>query len=141
MWRFYVPSSSLERAFWVGLQTALAAVAMLAPAGGAVATDASPNWAQVAPVFRERCVMCHSREAAADALRLDSYDGAIAGSENGPVLVPGDPSASEMIRRLRGESQPRMPFLSRPLPPEEIALIERWIAAGIPEHDPVAGAH
>jgi len=29
--------------------------------------------------------------------------------------------------------KPRMPFLSRPLPDIEIDLIERWIAAGLPE--------
>jgi hypothetical protein len=71
-------------------------------------------------------------EAAARGLRLDSYAGAIAGSESGPVLLPGDPSSSELIRRLNGASRPRMPFLSYPLTAAEIELVERWIAAGLP---------
>lgn len=80
--------------------------------------------------------MCHSREAAARGLRLDSYAGTLAGSDNGPVLIPGDGASSELLRRLRGESRPRMPFLSRSLSPAEIDLIERWIAAGMPEGAP-----
>lgn len=79
--------------------------------------------------------MCHSAVAGASkGLRLDDYTAALAGSETGAVLVPGDASGSELVRRLRGESTPRMPFLSRPLPDAQIALIENWIIAGMP-HD------
>ncbi len=92
-----------------------------------------PDWGQIGAIFRERCIMCHSEAAAARGLRLDSYAGTIAGGENGPVLIPGDPSSSELIRRLNGSSRPRMPFLSRPLTSEAIDLIERWVAAGLPE--------
>jgi hypothetical protein len=66
-------------------------------------------------------------------LKLDSYEGALAGSTKGAVLVAGDPDGSEMVRRMRGESMPRMPFLGRALPPEEIDLVVRWIEAGLPE--------
>ncbi len=77
--------------------------------------------------------MCHSAVAGASkGLRLDSYTAALAGSERGAVLVSGDIEGSELIRRLRGVSAPRMPFLSRPLPDDEIALIESWVIAGMP---------
>jgi mono/diheme cytochrome c family protein len=105
---------------------------MLAAAGPAAAQDA-PDWTDIAVIFNERCVNCHSEDAAAAALRLDTYEGAIAGGVNGAVLVPGEASASELIRRLRGTSLPRMPFLSNALDADEIALIERWIAADLPE--------
>ena len=74
--------------------------------------------------------------SAAKGLRLDSYDGAIEGSEDGAVLLPGNSSQSELVRRLRGESTPRMPFLSRSLPDAEIDLIVRWIDAGMPKVAP-----
>lgn len=106
---------------------------VLAQVGSPMLAQVAPGWAELAPLFVERCVNCHSGEHAAAGLHLDSYAGALAGSENGPVLVPSEASGSEMIRRLRGESQPRMPFLSRPLGADEIALIERWIEAGLPE--------
>jgi hypothetical protein len=100
---------------------------------GASAGESGPDWGEIGAIFRERCVMCHSQAAAEKGLRLDSYAGTIAGSENGPVLIPGDPFSSELIRRLNGTSRPRMPFLSRPLTPETIGIIERWTAAGLPE--------
>lgn len=95
--------------------------------------EEGPDWAGVNAIFVKRCVMCHSEQAAARGLRLDTYDAAVAGSENGPVLVPGNTTESELIRRIRGESIPRMPFLSSPLPPEQIDLIARWVEAGLPE--------
>lgn len=106
---------------------------VLAAVGSPLSAQDAPGWSDLAPLFVERCVMCHSGEHAAAGLHLDSYAGALAGGKNGPVLVPGEASRSEMIRRVRGESQPRMPFLSYPLDTDEIALIERWIEAGLPE--------
>lgn len=109
--------------------------AALLPPFAASAEDAdSPDWGDVSAIFNERCVMCHSEVAGASkGLRLDSYLAATSGSERGPVLVPGDAAGSELVRRLRGVSTPRMPFLSRPLPENEIALIESWILAGLPK--------
>lgn len=106
------------------------------PARTSAATLAEPpDWAVVSAIFAERCVMCHSQKGASRGLRLDSYETAIAGGKEGAVLVPGDSANSELIRRLRGESLPRMPFLSRPLPSEQIDLIIRWIEAGLPDTD------
>lgn len=100
------------------------------------AQEPSPTWSDVAALFEKRCVMCHSGVHAASDLKLDSYTGALSGSRSGPVLIAGNVSASELIRRIRGESQPRMPFLSYPLAADEMALLERWIEAGLPEAPP-----
>ena len=111
----------------------------IATAGSAsLAQEAPPGWPAIAALFVERCVMCHSGEHAAVELHLDSYEGALAGSKNGPVLLPGDVSSSELMRRVRGESQPRMPFLGYPLDADEIALLEYWIEAGLPEGEPAS---
>jgi hypothetical protein len=80
----------------------------------------------------------HHRSTVAVGLHLDSYQGALAGSKNGTVLFPGDASSSELMRRVRGESQPRMPFLGYPLDADEIALLEYWIEAGLPEGETAA---
>jgi mono/diheme cytochrome c family protein len=66
-------------------------------------------------------------------LQLNSYEGAITGSQDGPVLIPGDPEGSELIRRVRGLSQPQMPLIGDYLTDEEIGRIEAWILAGLPE--------
>jgi mono/diheme cytochrome c family protein len=98
---------------------------------GCAAQDA-PDWPTVSALFVERCVMCHAAHGASRGLRLDSYEAALAGGERGPVLIAGDAAGSELVRRLRGEAVPRMPFLSRPLPPDQIDLVVRWVEAGLP---------
>ena len=111
----------------------LMTLALLAPIAAYAQDAVPPDWADVSAIFKERCVMCHSKVAGASkGLRLDEYDAVLAGSERGTVLVPGNAVGSELVRRLRGETTPRMPFLSRPLPDDQIALIESWIAAGMP---------
>ena len=114
--------------------TLLFAAGLLAstPIAAGAAGD-TPGWKDVSAIFTKRCVMCHSAQGAGLDLRLDSYAAAIAGSRKGAVLIPGDAEASELIRRLRGVSAPRMPFLSRPLPDEELDVILRWVEAGLPE--------
>jgi len=104
------------------------------PGAAASCGDVPPGWAEVSAIFKVHCVMCHSAVAGASkGLRLDDYDAALIGSERGAVLMPGNAAESELVRRLRGQSVPRMPFLSRPLPDDQIALIESWIAAGLPK--------
>lgn len=90
-------------------------------------------WPEVSALLSERCIGCHSGEFAPLGLSLDSHASLLAGSENGPVVVPGDISNSVLARRIRGEAQPQMPLDGPPfLTPEEIALIETWIGAGAP---------
>jgi mono/diheme cytochrome c family protein len=108
------------------------ALALLALAGPLAAQEA-PSWAELGPFFAERCTLCHSGEGAPLGLRLDSYAGAMAGSADGPVLVAGDPEGSELVRRVRGLSQPQMPLIGDLLTEEEIGRIEAWILAGLPE--------
>ena len=67
---------------------------------------------------------------APEGLRLTSYGQTLASGERARV-VPGHPAASELVRRIRGQAQPRMPFDGPPyLSEAEIGLIEDWIAQG-----------
>ena len=95
---------------------------------------AQATYQDLKPLFQERCVMCHSGPGAPLGLRLDSYQGVMDGSSNGPVVKPGKPGASELLRRLTGDSQPRMPLTGPPwVPAEDIARVEDWIQAGAPK--------
>ena len=86
----------------------------------------------VAPILAARCVMCHAGAGAPLALRLDSLQGLLKGSKNGPVVKAADAQGSELIRRLKGLSQPRMPMTGPPyLSEPEIQLFERWVASGL----------
>jgi uncharacterized membrane protein len=119
---------------YVALLIALAALC-LAPAHEASA------FGEVAEILRARCVACHQGEAAPLGLRLDSHAGVLRGSSRGAVVRPGEPAASELLRRVRGESLPRMPLTGPPwLAEREMAVIERWIAAGAPPGERTAPA-
>ena len=94
----------------------------------------TPDFAEGAPIFNQCCTMCHGGDRSPLGLELDSYANLMTGSWNGSVVVAGNPQGSELVRRIRGISQPRMPLTGPPwLSDDEIELIERWIAGGAPE--------
>ena len=94
--------------------------------------DAS-GFTDVSAIFTRSCNKCHSGSKPAHGLRLDSYAGLMAGGWDGPVVVPGDPARSELARRIRGTSTPRMPYKGPNwLSEAETILIENWIKAGAP---------
>ncbi len=95
-------------------------------------TLAEPTWADAQKIFSARCTVCHSGKDAPLGLQLDTFDGAMKGSARGPVLKSKNAKESELIRRVKGESQPRMPLIGDPLSSEEIASLEAWVAAGLP---------
>ena len=110
-------------------RAALLALGLALAAGPAPAAD----WATVAAIFTERCVLCHSGPDAPLGLVLDSHAAALAGGETGPVLVARDPDASALMHRVTGRAEPRMPLDGPPwLAPAEVAGIEAWIRAGMP---------
>ena len=95
----------------------------------------------VEPIFTQRCVICHSGVAAPLGLRLDAYANVIKGSQLRRVVEAGQPDASELVRRIRGQSLPRMPLTGPPfLAADEISLIEKWVADGLVEGKPAAVA-
>jgi arylsulfatase A-like enzyme/acetyl esterase/lipase len=99
-----------------------------APAA-AVATDVARD---VLPVFRRHCRECHGADVQESGLRLDDHRAALAGGDSGPAIVPGDPTASELLRRVRlpRDDSEAMPPQGAGLSAAEIAALERWIAAG-----------
>ncbi len=111
---------------------------LLAPLllSAAALADAPTYHADIAPLLASRCLACHSGAQAPLGLRLDSLEQLLRGSQRGPVVHPGDAAGSELLRRLTGSSQPRMPLTGPPfLDDAEIALVERWINAGLPPGD------
>lgn len=98
---------------------------------------ASPVYEDVKSIFEDKCIMCHNGPKAPKGLQLTGYELLLKGSENGPVVVAGEPQSSEIVKRLRGISKPRMPFGGDPLADENIKLIEDWIAAGAKDEKPL----
>ncbi|HEX9179259.1 MAG TPA: c-type cytochrome domain-containing protein, partial [Burkholderiales bacterium] len=109
-----------------------------APAAAAAPARPKPGepvtWAHAGPILLQRCAKCHSDNgimgAPPEGYRLSSYENALSPADR-VRIVPGNPGASEVVRRIRGQSQPRMPFDGPPwLGEEDIRLIEAWIRQG-----------
>lgn len=100
----------------------------------AFAQSGATTFEDVAPIFAKHCLLCHNGAAAPLGLRLDTHNNVINGSSNGPVVIEGDSAGSELIRRVKGESMPRMPMTGPPfLSDEEVSVLERWVDAGMPQ--------
>jgi uncharacterized membrane protein len=89
----------------------------------------------VAPMFESRCSSCHNEDKREGELMLLSYEGLMRGGENGSVVVEGRPDFSELYNRitLPSDDESFMPAEGKtPLTEAEVAIIEWWIAAGLP---------
>ena len=82
------------------------------------------DWASVGGLLERNCVICHNGTIA--GMDLATYEGAIRGSESGPVIVPGDPANSLIVQKIEGGAHPGQ------LSPAELAALKAWIAAGAP---------
>lgn len=87
--------------------------------------------ADIQPIFDANCVSCHGGSA---ELWLESYEQVMAGSQNGPVIVPTAPSESELYLRITGQKEPAMPLGTEPLSRQDIERIRTWIAEGAPNN-------
>lgn len=85
----------------------------------------------IQPIFRERCYDCHGAETREAGLRLDQKDDALAGSDSGEVIKPGDPDDSLLIQLISGDDADRlMPPDGDNLTADEIEAIRKWIEEG-----------
>ncbi|HEV3120740.1 MAG TPA: DUF1549 domain-containing protein, partial [Isosphaeraceae bacterium] len=84
---------------------------------------------QVAPIFRERCVMCHGGKAPKGQLSLATGETLRNGGASGPAVVPGKPDESLLLDMISGD-EPEMPQKGEKLAPEQVARIRTWIEQG-----------
>lgn len=114
------------------LHAQTAAVLLAAIAFVSSTTVVATDFSDIDQILQARCVICHAGPAAPLGLRLDSRDGLLTGSSRGAIVAAGDPAGSELIKRLKGTSLPRMPMTGPPfLADDEVALFEQWILDGM----------
>ncbi|MGZ5253767.1 MAG: c-type cytochrome domain-containing protein, partial [Flavitalea sp.] len=87
---------------------------------------------EVKPILNKKCISCHGGVKQQGGFSLLFREEALKVTKNGNrAIVPGDPDASEMIRRLTlKDEEERMPYKKHPLPDEEIDLLRQWISEG-----------
>src|SRR4051812_47011470 len=105
-----------------------------APAAPAAAAAAGPVSfiKDVAPILVQNCIACHNPKKSESKYTMTTFAQLAKGGQQGEdiTLEPGDPDASRFVELLRPDGQPRMPYKQDPLPPEKVALIERWVKEG-----------
>jgi hypothetical protein len=87
---------------------------------------------EVKPLLNKKCISCHGGVKKKGGFSLLFRQEALDNTESGkPAIIPGNPDASEMIRRLSlKDPDERMPYHEKPLDEAEIDLLRRWIREG-----------
>lgn len=107
-----------------------------APLPGSVATE-SVTTERILPLLLLRCAACHGATKQEAGLDLRTRASILAGGKSGPAAVPGKPEESVLLQRIHAEEMPPRRLLVsasvKTMEAHEIALLEQWITAGMPQ--------
>ncbi len=95
----------------------------------------------VQPILEQRCTSCHNPAKTKGELLLTTYENILAGGESGPAVVPGNPAASELSRRINLDPahDDFMPSGGKtPLTPAQTDVLDWWIQSGTPPSQRIA---
>src|SRR5262245_29559489 len=88
----------------------------------------------VRPVLVENCLKCHGPKRQEGELRLDSRAAMLKGNDKGPLLIPGEPEKSRLIKAVGYKDVIVMPPTAK-LKPEAIDALTAWVKMGAPWPD------
>jgi hypothetical protein len=109
------------------LPAAVLVTLLVRPAGAA---DPVTFEQHVRPILKAYCLTCHGAgEKMPGGLDLRLKRFAVAGGDSGPAVVPKQPGKSLLLERMKAGE---MPPGEKKVPADQIAVIEKWIAAGAP---------
>src|SRR4051794_27126160 len=111
---------------------ALVALAIVVLAGPLAAQDKAELRdffeTKIRPVLAENCFSCHGPKKQQAGLRLDGRDFLVKG-DDGPVVVPGHPEQSKLLKAVRHEGDVKMPPKGK-LPDAVVKDLATWIKHG-----------
>ena len=95
-------------------------------------TDRIDYNTQVKPILNKKCISCHGGVKQKAGLSFITREDALTPAESGkPAIIPGDPGASELVRRITShDPEERMPYREEPLSKDEISILKQWIKEG-----------
>lgn len=90
---------------------------------------------EIQPLLAANCTACHNAKNHEGGLMLDSLKGIVAGGDSGPGVVAGKPAESVLFLRAAHRQDDAMPppdnkVGAKHLSPDQLGLLERWIAEG-----------
>lgn len=95
----------------------------------------------VGPALQQRCASCHNDGKRGGGLSVANHTALIKGGTDGPVIVAGNASNSDLFRRisLPSDHEDYMPKDGKtPLTDQQVAIIGWWISQGAPATATVA---
>src|SRR5262245_40041932 len=91
----------------------------------------------IRPVLQARCFTCHGGKLKQAGLNLGTREGLLRGSDNGPVVIPGKADESLLIKKIKHQHEPGMPYKAEKLADGVIANIVEWVNTGAPYDRPL----
>ena len=92
---------------------------------------------RVRGILESQCFPCHGGKLKQAGFSMATREALLRGSDNGAVVIPGDGGASLLVKKIRHESQPGMPYQGQKLRGDEIAAIVDWVNAAAPYDKPL----
>ncbi|MBM3460008.1 MAG: DUF1549 domain-containing protein, partial [Armatimonadetes bacterium] len=104
------------------------------PAASPRGTEPPSYERAIQPLLKARCYPCHGNGSKLGGFQVDTRAGILAGSLNThPVVSPGRGNRSYLIRLVAGQVPGKvMPPRGARLTRAEVALLTRWVDAGLP---------
>ncbi|MCZ2146903.1 MAG: hypothetical protein LC126_03910 [Bryobacterales bacterium] len=89
---------------------------------------AAPDFTRdIAPLLNTHCAACHAGKTRSSDFSVETLQAVIAGGKNhGKAVIGGHPELSPLVKMLKCEMAPRMPF-GGALAAADIGRIENWI--------------
>ena len=112
----------------------LLSLLLLMSAHGAHAADVD-YLRDIKPLLADKCGVCHGPIRQEGGLRLDAAALIRQGGDSGPAVLRDTPLDSQLLQRVTSPApEDRMPPPGEgsPLKPEQVELLQNWIAAGLP---------
>lgn len=81
----------------------------------------------ILPILESRCINCHGGNQTEEGLVLRTHADIMAGSDNGPVLIPGDAANSLLVELVATQEMPKR---GPKLTPPQVQLITDWVNQG-----------
>ena len=109
----------------------LALVALLLSASPLRARDVFEE--KIHAILKAKCLGCHDESKRTSGFSVEDIESVISGgAKHGIAVKPGNPDGSPLVKMLRGEIKPQMPFGGE-LQKTDISIVEDWIKNLSPE--------
>ena len=85
------------------------------------------------PILKTHCGACHTGEKKEGGLAMNTRAQLLAGGESGQSIIAGNSTKSTLLKRITSDDKfTQMPPEGPRVAPKQIAILIRWIDAGLP---------